>query len=223
MRAVIAAAVVLVGGAAGCAPTGHGPSAGSLPSGSPPSTATTSPTLATPSAAVAFRAGDCSSPPAQVATMTEPLTDNFHVILQIPSGWTREPAGHSQTQLLVIDAPTGYSHQLTTIGVLSLLGYFPNESPRDIAPQYYGPSVHADVPSINLVGAVTDCQVQGDPAAFFQYTQGDRGGYLVLFLHSHYLYGVRVEGSGGVDPLAIDGAKQILGSIQWTVTTPPAR
>jgi hypothetical protein len=52
--------------------------------------------------------------------------------------------------------------------------------------------------------------------------QGDRGGYLVLFLHYDYLYAVRVEGLRGVDPLAIRDAKQVLGSIAWTVTTPPA-
>ncbi len=83
--------------------------------------------------------------------------------------------------------------------------------------------MHPDVPSVELVGAVSDCQVQGDPAASFQYVRGDRAGYLVLFLHYNYLYGVRVEGFGGVDPLAIRQAKQVLGSIQWPVTTPPAR
>jgi hypothetical protein len=45
----------------------------------------------------------------------------------------------------------------------------------------------------------------------------------VLFLHDNYLYGVRVEGVGGLDSLAIRDTKQVLGSIAWTVTTPPAR
>lgn len=168
-----------------------------------------------------FSAGECTLPIGS-ATTTEPLADNFHVVVQIPSGWTREPGRPSETQLLVIDAPKSYPHQPTSIEVLSLLGYFPNQSPHDIAPQYYGPS-HPGVPSVQLVGAVTDCRVQNDLAAFFQYSQGDRGGYLVLFLHAYYLYGVRVEGSGGVDPRAIHDAKQVLGSVRWTVTTPPPR
>ena len=171
---------------------------------------------------MAFQPGDCTTPSGS-ATATEPLRDNFHVVVGIPDGWTREPPNPTETQLLVIDAPKSYSHQPTTIEVLSLLGYFPNESPRDIAPEYYGPSQHPTVPSIELIGDVTDCRVQGDQAAFFQYSQGDRGGYLVLFLHRHYVYGVRVEGFGGVDPRAVRSAKQVLGSVLWTVTTPPSR
>jgi hypothetical protein len=177
---------------------------------------------------MAFQAGDCTSPPGSAATATEPLADNFHAVVDIPDGWTREPPNPSETQALVIDAPKSYSQQPTTIEFLSLLGYFPSQyfpsqAPRDIARQYYGPSHHPTVPSIQLIGAVTDCGVQGASASFFQYSQGDRAGYLVLFLHAHYLYGVRVEGFGGVDPLAIRDAKQVLGSVRWTVTTPPSR
>jgi hypothetical protein len=155
--------------------------------------------------------------------MTEPLGDNFHVVLGVPNGWTRQPFGATETTLLLIGAPRSYKNLPATIEVMSLFGYFPNQSPRDVAPLYYAPSVHPDIPSVELVGAVSDCQVQGDPAAAFQYVQGDRGGYLVLFLHYNYLYGLRVEGLGGIDPLAIRDAKQVLGSITWTVTTPPAR
>lgn len=188
-----------------------GPAASATPVASSPSPNST-----------AFLAGDCTSPSGS-ATATEPLADNFHAVVGSPSGWIRKPASGSETQLLVIDAPKGYSHQPTSIEVLSLLGYFPNQSPHDIAPQYYGPSYHQGAPSIQLVGSVADCKVQSDPAAFFQYVRGDRGGYLALFVHANYLYGVRVEGLGGVDPMAIYAAKQVLGSIQWTVTTPPSR
>jgi hypothetical protein len=157
------------------------------------------------------------------ATKTEPLGDNFRMVVGVPNGWTRQPVGATETKLLLIGAPRSYKNQSTTIEVLSLIGYFSNQSARDTASMFYGPSVHPDVPSVDLVGAVSDCQVQGVPAAAFQYVQGDRGGYLVLFLHDNFLYGVRVEGLGGVDPLAIRDAKQVLGSITWTVTTPPAR
>jgi hypothetical protein len=145
------------------------------------------------------------------------------MVVGVPNGWTRQPVGATETKLLLIGAPRSYRNQSTTIEVLSLIGYFASQSARDTASMFYGPSVHPDVPSVDLVGAVSDCQVQGVPAAAFQYVQGDRGGYLVLFLHYNYLYGVRVEGFGGVDPLAVRDAKQVLGGITWTVTTPPAR
>ncbi len=157
------------------------------------------------------------------ASKTEPLGDYFRTVVGVPSGWTRQPVGATETKLLVISAPRSYKNQPTTIEVLSLLGYFPNQSPRDLAPMFFRASVHPGLPSTDLVGAVSDCQVQGVPAAAFQYVQGDRNGYLVLFLHYNFLYGVRVEGLGGVDPQAIRDAKQVLGSITWTVTTPPAR
>lgn len=179
-------------------------------------------TAASGSNPMAFGAADCTAAPGSGAA-TEPLADNFRVVARIPTGWTREPLGASETQMLVIDAPPNYTHPSTRIELLSLIGYFPNQAPRDIAPMYFAPSVHPDVPSDKAVGSVTDCQVQGDRAAFVQYVRGDRGGYLVLFLHDNYLYGVRVEGSAGVDPMAVRDAKQLLGSIQWTVTTPPAR
>jgi hypothetical protein len=161
--------------------------------------------------------------PGVAATKTEPLDDYFRTIVGVPNGWTRQAVGATETKLLVIGAPRRYKYQPTTIEVLSLIGYFANQSSRDLAPIFYGASVHPDIPSVVLVGAVSDCQVQGLPAAAFQYVQGDRSGYLVLLLHDNYLYGVRVEGLGGVDPLAIRDAKQVLGSITWTVTTPPAR
>src|SRR5712692_2202609 len=202
-------------------PTGT-PAAATLSATATP-TATPSPTLGPTPIRSASPFGDCTLPPGTGATLTEPLGDNFRMVVRAPNGWTRQPLGASETQLLVIDAPPSFSHLPATIEVLSLFGYFPNQSPRDIAPMYYGPSVHPDFPSTELVGIVSDCQVQGDPAASFQYVRGDRGGYLVLLLHYNYLYGVRVEGLGGVDPQAIRDTKQVLGSIQWTVTTPPAR
>jgi hypothetical protein len=187
-----------------------------------PATAVTSANSNSSPNSTGFTASDCTSASGSV-TPTEPLSDNFHAVVGIPSGWTRKPTGASESDLLVIDAPRSYSHQPTSIAVLSLIGYFPNQSPRDIADAYFGRSYHSSVVSIQLVGTVTDCRVQSDPAAFFQYSQGDRGGYLVLLVHANYLYGVRVEGLGGVDPTAIDSAKQVLGSIKWTVTTPPSR
>jgi hypothetical protein len=166
---------------------------------------------------------DCSMPAGARANATEPLADNFRMVVGVPDGWTRKPVGATETKLLLLGAPSRYKFLPAKIEVLALIGYFANQSPRDLAPLFYGPSAHADIPSVDLVGTVSDCQVQGVPAAALQYVQGNQSGYLVLFLHFNYLYGVRVEGLGGVDPLAIRDAKQVLGSITWTVTTPPAR
>jgi len=213
---------------------GYGPSRmAAIPSVSPsaataPATPTLTPTSPSPSAAPTQTRSstpfaDCSIPPGAGATRTEPLGDNLHIVVGVPAGWARKPVGATETKLLLIGAPGSYGNRPTTIEVLSLLGYFPNQSPSDLASLFFGPSVHPDIPSIDLVGTVSDCQVQGVSAAVFQYVQGDRSGYLVLFLHFNYLYGVRVEGLEGVDPLAVRDAKQVLGSITWTVTTPPAR
>lgn len=210
--AAIATAVFMIAAAAITTLVGYGPRSKVSPSPTPGA-----------SSMVTTPPGDCTLPPGSGAISTGPLGDNFHMVVQVPNGWTREPAGASETQLLVVDAPLSYGNRRTTIAVLALIGYFPQQSPRDIAPAYYAPSVHPDVPSSQLVGAVTDCQVEGDPAAAFHYVRGDSSGYLVLFLHFNYLYGVRVEGVGGVNPQAIRDAQQVLGSIQWTVTTPPVR
>ena len=192
--------------------------------GSPTPAATSpAPTVAPKATLSATPFADCSMPPGARATTTEPLADNFHMVVEVPDGWTRKPVGATETKLLLLGAPSRYKNLPTTIDVLSLIGYFAKQSPRDLASMFYGPSAHPDVPSIDLVGTVSDCQVQSVAAAAFQYVQGERSGYLVLFLHDNYLYGVRVEGLGGVDPLAIRDAKQVLGSIAWTVTTPPAR
>jgi len=241
----MAAVVFMVVVAAVFALAGYGPSPTAVAvSGSPsPSIATASPTLASvspaqtptppPSPSPSSVAptpkrsptpfADCSMSPGAGVTKTEPLGDQFGMVVGVPNGWTRQPVGATETKLLVIAAPRSYQNQPTTIEVMSLLGYYANQSPRDLAPMFYGPSYHPDIPSVELVGTVSDCKVQGAPAAAFQYVQGDRGGYLVLFLHDNLLYGVRVEGLGGVDPLAIRDAKQVLGSITWTVATPPAR
>jgi hypothetical protein len=65
--------------------------------------------------------------------------------------------------------------------------------------------------------------VGGEPALFFMFKAGDRAGYLVLFLHFNYLYGLQLDGAGGVDTRAWQDAKKVLGSWTWTVATPPAR
>ena len=204
-----------------------GTSTGSLPtSASATSSASSTGTpLSSPSSSASplnyFRTNDCVDQP--TGSQTAPLGDDFHVVVRVPSGWTQVPPHPTETELLGLDAPSGYSNQPTRIQVLSLMGYFQTETVDQLAPQYYGASLNESVPPVQLVGAVTDCTVAGEPAAFFQYIQGNVSGYLVLFLHFDYLYGLRLEGVGGLDPQAARDARRILGSWGWTVTTPPSR
>jgi hypothetical protein len=182
----------------------------------------------------AFGPSDCVDQP--TGTLTSPLPDNFHVVVRVPDGWAREPQSPSQTQMLVLDAPAGYSHAPTQIALLSLMGYFPSETPADVAGEFYGPAPPGGHPEFaaQLVGEIGNCTVAGDSASFFQYssqrsqiagtgTPGQFSGYMIVFLHFHYAYGVRVEGTGGLDQQAVRDAKQILGSWTWTITSPPPR
>lgn len=190
---------------------------GQMPTASPGDTAssvrstTSSPT---PDPNV-FQANDCTAAPG-IGTTTEKQGDVFGTIVQIPQGWKREAPTASETTMLVLDAPDTYTHQPTRIEILALMGYYPTETPDDVAKQYTDPS-------LQVVGSMIECSVGSDPAAVLQYVGGTRAGYFVVFLHFRYAYAVRVEGQGGVDTQAVAAAKRLLGSWQWTVTTPPPR
>jgi photosystem II stability/assembly factor-like uncharacterized protein len=162
----------------------------------------------------------CSDQPTGPASA--PLGDQFKVVVQFPTGWTATiPIEGHETKLLVLDAPPSYSNQPTKIELHSLIGYYPSETTlQEIAAQWYGPS--GMKPARQLAGQVTTCWAGGgDPGVFFNYTEGDHVGYLVLFLHYHFLYALELDGVGGVDPRAWQDAKRVLGSWTWTVTTDP--
>jgi hypothetical protein len=170
-----------------------------------------------------FAPNNCTAAPSGLPTSSR-LHDNFGVVVQVPDGWSPHyPVMASETELHVFDAPPAYSSQPTTMSVLALFGYSPNEAPAQVIRHYYGKSTHATVPDTNLVGQVTDCTIGSDQGAFFRYTRGSRVGYFVVFLHFHYSYGLRLEGEGGLDARATRDAKAVLGSWRWTITTPPSR
>src|SRR5438477_3316190 len=132
--------------------TGSPPaSASPISSGSPTATPRSSPT-GSASPLNYFRANDCVDQAA--GSRTAPLGDNFHVVVRVPSGWAQVPPLATETELLSLAAPNGYSNQPTRIQVLSLMGYFQTETVDQLAQQYYGPSYHENVPSVQLVGAV---------------------------------------------------------------------
>ena len=160
----------------------------------------------------AFQAGDCTDPGIG-GTVTQPFTDNFKMVVTIPAGWTREPTPGDETTLAVLDPPSTFANPPTSIRVASLLGYFANLTPVQVAEGISRPGMDAPQP----------CNVRGDAAAFYHYSDGSRAGYFVLWLHFNYAYALTVEGGGGVDPRAVRDARAVLASVTWTVSTPPQR
>jgi photosystem II stability/assembly factor-like uncharacterized protein len=173
-------------------------------------------TPGTPVPAPGTATDSCAGTPSGLASA--PSGDNFKVVVRVPDGWTASVPGHDETTMLVLNAPSSYTHQPTKISTYSFIGYFKSETLEQVAANYYGPHGLGD-----LVGPLTRCTVGGEPALFFMFKAGDRAGYLVLFLHFNYLYGLQLDGAGGIDTRAWQDAKKVLGSWTWTVATPPAR
>jgi photosystem II stability/assembly factor-like uncharacterized protein len=158
--------------------------------------------------------GTCTDQPS--GPSSAPSGDNFKVVVRVPDGWTASAPGATETTLLMLDAPSSYSNQPTRISLHSFIGRYRPETLEQIAADFYGSGQNPQ-----LVGQVTGCTVGGEPAVFFKYTQGDHAGYFVLFVHYQYLYGIQLDGVGGVDPRAWQDAKKVLGSWTWTVASPP--
>jgi photosystem II stability/assembly factor-like uncharacterized protein len=158
--------------------------------------------------------GTCTDQPS--GPSSAPSGDNFKVVVRVPDGWTASVPGATETTLLMLDAPSSYSNQPTRISLHSFIGRYRSETVEQIAADFYGSGQNPQ-----LVGQLTRCTVGGEPAVFFKYTQGDHAGYFVLFVHYQYLYGIQLDGVGGVDPRAWQDAKKVLGSWTWTVASPP--
>ena len=195
------------------------PSASSTAASSPSANPTASPAVS-----------DCVAP--QAGAAAGPFRDNFHVAVRIPNGWTAQPPTPSEIDMLVIAAPTAYSNQPTKIALQSLIGRFSSQTADDVAAMWYAPAPPNGNPEYNvtLVGQVMHCTVAGSAAAFFEYTSkksqlvggngaGPFDGYMFVFLHEGFAYALRLEGTGGVDPQALQDAKAILGSWTWTASS----
>jgi hypothetical protein len=146
----------------------------------------------------------------------------------VPAGWSSEPPGTSEIDVLILDAPSSYTHAPTRIALESFIGTVAGQTPDEVASQWYGsqPGGNPEF-AAQLVGQVMDCTVGGDQAAVFQYTSqrsqlvsvtgpGPFAGYMVIFLHAQFAFALRVEGTNCLDPRAIRDAKSILGSWTWT-------
>jgi hypothetical protein len=111
-------------------------------------------------------------------------------------------------------APSTYNYSPITLNIATLFQDIPYKSPSELV---------AGITQVNyaIVGQIQTCTVNGDAAAYVQYTQGSRAGYMVLWLHLSVAYSLILEGNGGVDPQAVQDAKGILASLSWTSNTPP--
>jgi hypothetical protein len=192
------------------APGGSSPTASSTRISPQPAASSTP--LATNNA-YAFGANNCTA--AASGVPTEALgTDK--VVVDIPSGWSREPSGYSDTIVLQVDAPAGYADAPTTIVIQSFIGDYSGKTSHDAAVQWV-----VNHPSSADSNSVADCSVGGGPAAFVRDTRDGHLSYHVFLtrIDNQYnvtrLWGLYVDGTGGLDPNAIVDAKEMLGSWKW--------
>jgi hypothetical protein len=133
-----------------------------------------------------------------------------------------------------LDAPPDYTNTPTRIGILALMGRWDTGTdPMVPLHDWYQPAPPNGHPEYNVsvIGEPGGCMVAGTKAAYFEYTatltqstgpavipQSPAGvhGYMIVFLHHNNGFGLRIEGTGGIDPRAGDAVRQILGSWSWT-------
>jgi hypothetical protein len=134
----------------------------------------------------------------------------------VPQGWTLQDQPWADQRIFQLAAPSGYQYAPTTIDIAVLF----EDSPHH-APERYLAGI-TDV-NYTVIGQIQTCTIRGDPAAYLQFTlpsrpgfNGSRAGYMVVWLHSDLAYLLNLEGSGGVDPRAIQDAKGILASLSFT-------
>jgi hypothetical protein len=132
----------------------------------------------------------------------------------VPQGWIQRSTSGFDATIFQLVAPSTYLNAPTTIDIASLFQDIPYKSPMDLI---------TGITQVNytLVGQIQTCIIGGDSAAYTQYTLGSRAGYMVLWVHLSVAYSLILEGTGGLDPKAIQDAKGVLGSLSWTSNTPP--
>lgn len=183
------------------------PSSSAGQSASPARTVSPTPTQVASPSMTSFGAGDCTLTPSSSGGPTTRLRGgDYDFVVQEPAGWSQTTdLGSTETKLIRFTAPSTYSNSPTTIELWSLLGKF--SSARVGAQQNF-----ANDPG---VGAIADCQVAGEQAAFFQSTEGGQPVYRIFLLHHELLYMVTLKGTGGFDLHSITDTKTLLGSWSW--------
>ena len=124
--------------------------------------------------------------------------------------------GASETVALQIKAPPRYANQPTTIKVQTFIGNYYGQTAHSVAVSWANQNPNADSSSI------TDCSAAGGDAAFYKYAGNGVVGYqfFMVRVDTQYqrlarLWGLNIEGTGGLDPSSVADAMRVLGSWQW--------
>jgi hypothetical protein len=173
--------------------------------------------MPTPDAAL-LTANNCSGPPAS----TTPRSLHYYTT-RVASNWSDTgDYARTETLLLELTAPAGYGHAPTRVQFHSDIGRVNNsDTPHSIAAQN-APTItqYMDSPQA-VAGLVSDCSINGDPAAAFGYSNGSEVGYRLYVVHKHYLFEIRLFGADGVGDQAIQDVRGMMGSIMWGSWTNP--
>jgi hypothetical protein len=170
----------------------------------------------------ALRAGDCTAPATAAGTSSESLAYD-KVVVTIPPGWTPNTPKQTEVVALRLLAPASYAYRPTTIDVQTFIGNFNRWTVHEIAVMWAKDNPDADT-------TVSDCAVAGGHAAIVRYAGRSHilsgnsyvVGYQILFLRKDTqdpnltrMWGLLIEGTGGLDPSAVVDAKTVLGSWKW--------
>jgi hypothetical protein len=167
----------------------------------------------TASTGYALGPGKCVAPAS--GTASQPLGQD-KVVVDIPRGWTQVSAGASETVALQINAPAGYPDQPTTIKVQTFIGNYYGQTAHGAALSWASQHSSADSNSI------MDCSVADGAAAFVKYAGSGVVGYqfFMVRVDTQYqrlarLWGLDLEGTGGLDSNSVADAMAVLGSWKW--------
>jgi hypothetical protein len=213
-QAAVVSLVLLatVAAVSGCGRIHDGGTATASPTTSPASSSTPTPTA---SPAYAIAPGNCVAPAS--GTASQPLGQD-KVVVDIPPGWTQVSTGASETVALQMNAPPGYANQPTSIRVQTFIGNYNGQTAHSVAVSW------ASEHSIADSNSIADCSVAGGAAAYVQYRGNGLVGYqfFMVRVDAHYdrlarLWGLNLEGTGGLDSNSVADAMRVLGSWRWGV------
>lgn len=157
-------------------------------------------------------AGDCTGQPS--GRVTQPMGDH-RLTIQVPAGWvdTSATVASNGTLLLQLTAPASYRDAPTTFQLQSLLGSVTGSSSREQAQQSAAQDLKNPKPP--AIGPILDCTIAGQLAAFFVVNTGRSIEIDFYLLHANFVYLVRINANGGIDPKAVTDIKAMLGSLAF--------
>ncbi len=136
------------------------------------------------------------------------------------AGWTDTgDYVHTESLLLELTAPASYGFAPTRIRLYA----FPFDVLTDFGPTATAHSLatdettsHRRITSPQLqTTAVSDCTVALEAAGTFGYADGGELGYWLLVIHQDRLFGIKLQGAGGIADPGIRDTLSMLGTIAW--------